>query len=521
MMHLKMNKLKYTIKTALFLVMSLGFIPFCVAQKTTTKNSIVLVQDTIPSTKATDKTDTLNTANAEMVVHTNVANGGSLAATTKKNQDSIPFERFKIDGVAAVIGERLILDSDVQKMYKDLESRGISTADITDCELAERLMKNKLYAHQAIQDSLVVDDQQIRISTDRQIDYFVQQAGSMEKVLKFYNIKTEAQLRNKLFEINKEQQLAQKMQAKIIEEVTITPEEVREFFSEIPEDKRPKFGDEVEIAQIIIKPEPTQSEIDKTIARLNKFRDEILAGESSFATKAVLYSDDPGSSSNGGQLGVPLTRDSRFVQEFKDAAFSMEEGEISKPFKTKFGYHILRVDEIRGQEIYVRHILLVPKLTDEVIKKAQNEIDSIRASIVNEEISFFDAARKFSDEEETRGDGGKLINPETGTTQFVEAKVDPSIYNQVVALEENQVSGVLTDSDRTGNVFFKIITVTNRFPAHIANYEQDFAKIKELALTEKKLDVIAQWQEEKIKDTYVKVNGKYRDCDFTENWLKK
>lgn len=504
-MHLKMNKLKYTIKTTLFLAMSLGFTSFCAAQQNTTKE--------------TTQPDSL--ANHKIAVATTSTNSStdSLSHSTKVIKDTVSFERFKIDGVAAVIGERLILGSDIQKMYNDLKSQGISTDGITDCELAERLMKNKLYAHQAIQDSIVINEKRIRASTAQQIDYFVSQTGSMEKVLEFYNISSETELRSKLFEINKEQQLAKQMQSKIIEDVKITPEEVRDFFNEIPEDKRPKFGDEVEIAQIIIEPEVPQEEIDKTIARLNKFRDEILSGESTFATKAVLYSDDPGTSSLGGK--ITLNRNSKYVQEFMEAAFSLQEGEISKPFKSQFGYHILTVDEVRGQERDVRHILLVPELTDETIAKAKSKIDSIRKLIIDDELSFFDAARKFSDQKETRGDGGKLINPTTGDTRFEQAKVDPSIYNQVVGLEEDEVSGVLTDRDRTGNTFFKIITVTERYPAHIANYTQDFAKIKELALKEKKLEVIQKWQEETIKNTYIKINGKYRDCVFKENWVKK
>lgn len=518
MMHLKMNKLKFIIKTSLFLVLAFGLSPFCSAQQTTEKNNVGAVDDTAASAQETIKSDRI----ASNVAGTNVqmgTNNDSIGVSTETVQDSVSFERFKIDGVAAVIGDRLILNSDIQKMYKDLESQDIPTAGITDCELAERLMKNKLYAHQAIQDSLVINEDRIRDKIDEQIAFFVSKLGSMEKLLEFYNMDNEADLEAELFEINKEQKLSQAMQNKIIEDIEITPEEVREYFEKIPKGERPKFGDEVEIAQIVIEPEVPEEQIEKTIARLNEFRDEILSGQSTFATKAVLYSDDGGSSSVGGKMTI--SRNSRVVQEFKDAAFSMEEGEISKPFKTEFGYHILMVEKIRGQELDIRHILLIPELSDKTIEKARTEIDSIRKLIVTNEISFSDAARKFSDQKETSGDGGKLINSSTGDTRFEQTNLPPDIYSQVVDLKEGKISGVLTDSDRTGNVFFKIITVLNRYPAHIANYEQDFLKIKELALTEKKLDVIDEWREEKIKNTYIKINGKYRNCDFSENWLMK
>ncbi len=497
-----MNKLKSIINPVFLSIVGMGFPFFCAAQVSATEEN-------------NNQTDSTAVVNQEYMMATT----DSLEQMSGVVRDSVPFEPFKIDGVAAVIGERLILESDIQKMYADLKSKGIPTSGITDCQLAERLMKNKLYAHQAIQDSIVVDDSKIQSMTNQRIDYFVDQLGSMEKMLEFYNMGSEAELRDKLFEITKEQELSKLMQEKVIKDVEITPEEVRTFFKNIPEDQRPKFGDEVEIAQIVIEPEVPQVEVQKVIDKLNSFRNEILAGESTFATKAVLYSNDPGTSSTGG--AITLTRDSRFVQEFKDVAFSLQEGEISKPFKTEFGYHIIKVDKIRGQQIDVRHILLIPAVTKETIQAAKEKIDSIRGLIVSGKMQFSEAAQQFSDQKETREDGGKLINPTTGDTRFDQTKVDPSIYNQVVDLKEGQVSGVLTDNDRLGKLFYKIITVLHRYPAHIANYTQDFTKIKDLALTEKKLDVIDKWQEETIENTYIKINGKYRDCDFLTEWVKK
>ncbi|HET8809377.1 MAG TPA: peptidylprolyl isomerase [Flavobacteriaceae bacterium] len=503
--------MKYTLKTSLFLWLGLGIAPFCGAQETTSEDNTTVKTDTLSSAAEISNFQAVQKDSILQVSDT-------LLASTQKVKDSVPFKKFKIDGVAAVVGERLILESDIQKMYLDLKSQGISTAGITDCKLAERLLKDKLYAHQAIQDSIVVSNDMVNNKVDQQIAYFVSQTGTMEKLLEFYNMETESELRAKLFEINKEQELALQMQTKIIEEIEITPEEVRQFFDNIQENELPRFGDEVEIAQITIEPEVPDEEIKKVIDKLNEFRKEILSGESSFATKAVLYSDDPGSSSRGGK--ITLTRDAPFVQEFKDAAFSQDEGEISKPFKTEFGYHILMVDEIRGQQVDVRHILLIPERTDETIQKAKEKIDSIRQLIVDKKITFDKAARRYSDQKETRQDGGQLINPTTGDTRFDLAKIDPNIYGQVANLKENEISTVLTDTDRTGNVFFKIVTVTEKYPAHTANYAQDFEKIKALALKEKKLDAIKEWQTEKIKDTYIKINGKYRECDFLANWLK-
>ena len=454
---------------------------------------------------------------AQEVIVTDSSSIGIESEIKEKIQDRSG--RFKVDGVAAVIGDYVVLESDIDKMYLELQSQGVSTADVTNCNLAGRLMENKLYAHHAIQDSIIVSDAEINANIDQQLAYMTQQVGSLEKVLEFYKKDNEAEFRAELFEINKQNRLASEMQRKIVEAVEITPEEVRAFFTSIPEDERPVFGDEVEIAQIVVKPEIPQEEITSIVDRLNEMRADVLENGASFATKAVLYSQDPGSRSSGGKIS--LSRKDPFVKEFKDAAFSLQEGEVSKPFKTEFGYHILTVEKIRGQQVDVRHILLIPDVTEKTKQEAFNKIENVRERINSNEIAFGDAAKEISDEKETRESGGKLINPTTGDTRFELTKIDPLLYEQVVNLEKGEVSRIITDQDNTGRPFYKIITVTNRFPEHKANYAQDYNKIKELALRDKQLKAIEKWQKEKIEETYVKVNGEYKNCEFSSNWLKK
>ena len=426
-------------------------------------------------------------------------------------------ERFKVDGVAAVIGDFVVLESDIDKMYIELKSQGVSIKDVTNCNLAGRLMEDKLYAHHAIQDSLVVSDAEISASVDQQLAYMTQQLGSLEKALEFYKKDDEAAFRAELFELNKQNRLASQMQQKIVDAVEVTPEEVRTFFSNIPEDERPVFGDEVEISQIVVEPEIPESEIQKILNRLQEMRADIVDNGASFATKAVLYSQDA-TRSTGGKM--TLTRKDPIAKEFKDMAFSLQEGEVSQPFKTEFGYHLLTVDKVRGQQVDVRHIILIPDVTDETKKQALEEIEDVREKIQAGEISFAAAAREVSDEKETRQSGGSLVNPTTGDTRFELTKVDPLIYEQVVNLEEGEVSLVLTDQDNTGRPFYKIITVTNRYPEHKADYARDYNKIKELALRDKQLKAIEKWQKEKIANTYIKVNGDYRSCEYSSNWLK-
>ncbi|MEW7279091.1 peptidylprolyl isomerase [Aquimarina sp. 2201CG1-2-11] len=430
-----------------------------------------------------------------------------------------PFQRLKIDGVAAVIGENVILGSDIEVAYKQLISEGVSTTDVSRCELAGSLFENKLYAHHAVQDSVEVRDVEISSMVDQQLNYMTNELGSLEKVLKFYKKDDLAEFKKELFEINKANRLSELMRTKIVEAVEVTPDEVREFFDEIPEDERPLFGAEIEMAQIVIEPEIPKEEEQKVIDRLNQFREDIVENGSSFATKAVLYSQDPGSKSTGGKY--TMDRKTPFAREFKDIAFSLQEGEVSEPFKTDFGWHLLKVDKIRGEEIDVRHILLIPEVTRETVIEAKKLIDSLRSSIVSGSIEFKEAARQFSHEKETKEDGGQLLNPTTGDTHFELTKIDPILYDQVSKLKTNEVSLVIPDQDRQGRKKFKLITVLNRYDEHVADYAKDYLKIQELALKKKQINAIRKWQNEKIKDTYIKVNGEYRDCEYSGNWLKK
>ena len=236
-----------------------------------------------------------------------------------------------------------------------MKSQGIPTVGVTRCQLLGKLMEDKLYAHHAVQDSLEISIDEIYSSVDQIIENFTQQLGSIDKVLEFYDKEDESSFRQEIFEINKVQKLSLLMQQKIVQDVEVTPEEVRIFFESIPKNELPIFGTELEISQIVIEPEVSDNERNRIINQLKVFREDVLERGSSFASKAILYSQDPGSRSSGGKYTLHRKRP-RMVKEFRDEAFSLEEGEISQPFKTDFGWHILKVDKIRGQEVDIRHI---------------------------------------------------------------------------------------------------------------------------------------------------------------------
>ncbi|WP_025741498.1 peptidylprolyl isomerase [Aquimarina pacifica] len=476
------------------------------------KDSAQVVQNAIVVESGLSDNDTIAKINEKDSLIEN-------AVDVPKDSVKAPFKRMKIDGVAAVIGENVILDSDVAIAYQQLISEGVSQENVSRCELAGSLFESKLYAHHAIQDSIIVKDAEVNAMVEQQLSYMTSELGTEEKVLKFYKKDNIDDFKKELFEINKSNRLSEQMRTKIIQDIQITPEEVREFFDEIPKDDRPLFGTEVELAQIVIEPEIPEEEEQKVVDRLLQFREDIVENGSSFATKAVLYSQDPGSKSTGGKY--TLNRQTNFAKEFKDVAFSLQQGEVSEPFKTDFGWHIVKVDRIRGEEIDVRHILLIPEVTRSSIEIAKKQIDSIRDKVVSGKIKFKEAARKFSDDKETKEDGGQLINPTTGDTHFELTKIDPILYDQVSKLKTNEVSLVIPDQDRQGRKKYKLITVLNRYDEHIAEYSTDYLKIQELALRKKQIEAIRKWQNEKIADTYVKINGEYRNCEYSGNWLKK
>ncbi|WP_298395962.1 peptidylprolyl isomerase [Flavobacterium sp.] len=436
----------------------------------------------------------------------------------EKKAISTQQKRQRVDGIVATVGDYTVLDSDIDKAFLEIEGSGGSVKDITRCQMLGKLLEDKLYAHQAIQDSIVVKDEEVKEKMNQQIDYMVEQLKSMENVVKYFKKNNEDEFKTELFEILKQQKLASEMQKKIVDPIQITPEETRNFFKKIPQSERPMLGAELEIAQIVIAPKVTQAEKQVVIDRLKEIKKEVMEG-ASFKTRAVIYTEDRASIPSGGFYKI--NKKTPFVKEFKDVAFSLQEGEISEPFETEFGYHIIMLEKIKGQDLELRHILMMPKVSAESLREAKEKIETLKARILAKEITFADAARQMSDEKETRANGGTLINPKTQDTHFELTNMDPTIYGQVSNLKSGEVSSVILDEDAKAGKRYKIIMVTNKIDEHVADFSKDFVKIKELALKEKQINAIAKWTDAKVKETYIKINGEYKDCTFTNNWLKK
>ncbi len=429
-------------------------------------------------------------------------------------------KRLKVDGIAAVVGDKIVLDSEIGQMKIQLKQQGVDVQKMNDCDILEQLMQDKMLQIEAKKDTtMVVTDKELESEADQQIDYMkTQMNGSIDKVLEFYNKKTLRELKSQLKSLNKSRKLSQMMRTKVLDEVDISPEEVKTFFDAIPKDKIPEIGTQVELYQMIIKPKPDKEEVQKVIDKLKEIKKKVENG-SSFRVQAVLYTQDPGSRENGGKYVI--TRKSPFVQEFKDVAFSLEEGQISEPFKTQFGWHILYVEEVKGKERTVRHILLRPEIGFLNRRAAEKQMDTIRKRIIDKELTFEEAAKEFSDDEDTKKLGGKIVNPNTGESLLDLTMLDPKLHAYVQDLKEGEITKVIKEKGRTGDEFYKIIMMKKRIPTHKMDFVNDYPKIKEMALEKKKQKVLAKWMNEHIKDNYIKINKDYTHCQFDSNWNKK
>lgn len=444
-------------------------------------------------------------------------------AQENTEEKKLASERIKIDGVAVVVGKNIVLDSDIEKFKKELQNRLEGELDISDCEILEEIMTQKLIAHHAVVDSVVVTDAEVNSEVERNIAYFGQQLGSMEKVIEFYGFTDEEDLREELGTIQREQLLIRNERATITENIDVTPEEVRTYFKNLEKDGNlPEFSAEIELAQIVKTLKPTEEETGRVIKKLLSIKKEIEEGYS-FRLKALINSDDPAVSGNGPGSGgkYTITRESGFIKEFKEVAFALDKGEISDPFESGFGFHIIQVEEIRGQERDVRHILMQPVISEEEKKAVQNELTEARTKILNGEMTFEEAVLKYSDDIETNSNGGMILNPETNDTRFDLTRMDPTFYKRVSSLKAGEITEPYYDEVRGESKMFKFILLKSKIETHKANFTQDYEKIQKLTLQKKQEETIEKWAKDKINDTYIKIHPDFKKCTFKNNWKKE
>jgi len=432
--------------------------------------------------------------------------------------DTINIDRIKLDGVATVVGKNIVLDSEIAAFKLELEQQSEGKMDISDCEMLEQIMNRKLLSHHAVVDSIVVTDAEVNSTVEQKIAYFLQQLGTEEKLYKFYGFNDMADLRKEFIEVEKEANLVQKMQQKLAGDVDVTPEEVRSYYKSLEKEKNlPEIGAEIELSQIVLYVNPPSEEEERVINRLNEIKKEVEDGQS-FTMKAILYSKDPGVTQNSG--AYTITRESGFVKEFKEAAFSLTEGEISEPFKSDFGYHILIVEKIKGKQRDVRHILMQPEISEERQQSVKDSITKFRKDILTLKLTFEEAVQKYSEDKVTKSNNGLIMNPESSDSKFDLTKMDPTLYARISGLKAGEITEVFYDETRQGEKMFKMILMKSKTDAHIVDLSKDYVKIQNLALQKKREETISKWTKEKINDTYIKINKDYKKCEFQNNWAK-
>ncbi|WP_442266239.1 peptidylprolyl isomerase [Tenacibaculum sp. ZS6-P6] len=430
-------------------------------------------------------------------------------------------QKNKIDGVAVVVGKNVVLDSDIEKFKKEIETQSEGKIKITDCQMLEQLMDRKLLAHHAVVDSVTASKAEIDDRVKRTIDFFIRQHGGEKKAIEVYGFNDKEDLIKELERVQKEEILIEKEQQKITGDVDLTPEEVRLYFNGLKEkNELPEFPAEVELAQIVLKAEPTKEENERIIAKLNEIKKDVEENDASFRLKAIVNSNDPSVARNGGNLGT-ITKDTQFIKEFKEVAFSLDEGQISEPFKTIFGYHIILLHKIKGNGREVSHIVMKPEIEESKLNDAKEKLEQIRKDIIAGELTFDKAVNDHSQDDETKNSGGLILNPYTGESTFDLTRMDPALYGRINELKKGEFSEVFYDETRAGEKMYKLLYMRNRTNTHKADLVNDYVKVQKLALVKKKEETIAKWSKDKILETYVKIGSDYKKCTFKSNWKKE
>ncbi len=422
-----------------------------------------------------------------------------------------------IDQIVAMVGDEVILESEVQyEINRAKAENKVSLSGDIQAQVIENMLMSKLLKEQAIIDSVMVTPDEVERQLDQRMQSYLKYAGSKEKLEQYFK-KSTAEIRNELRDATRDMLTIERMKNEIVKDVKVTPAEVRASYFEIPKDSLPLMPEKLMIQQITKKPEISEKEKDRIQKKLRKFREDVYKG-GSFATLAVLHSEDLGSATKGGELGYqPRTT---FVDEFADEAFSLKPGKISKIVQTEFGFHIIQLIDKKGDKVNVRHILLKPVIEEELKAKARKQLDSVRTAIIDDKISFDVAAQRYSNDKDTRNNSGLLMNMRDASPYFQKPTLPADISRHIDGLKENQISEVFFAANERIPVF-KFFKIKKLIPEHKANLEEDWAIFENMVLAKKKQEVLNDWIREKIKDTYIEISDEISRKNFTYDWSKK
>ena len=429
-----------------------------------------------------------------------------------------------IDEVIWVVGDEAILMSDVESARMQAAMEGTKWNGDPDCVIPEQIAVQKLFKHQAQIDSIEVTDADVAAEVEQYINYWLEMVDGSRERLEEYRHKPLSQIRNDLREDLKDRRMVQKMKQKLVEDISVTPAEVRRYFKDMPQDSLPFVPTEVEVQIVQLTPRITVEELNRVKDELRGYTDRINKGETSFQTLARLYSEDPGSARRGGEIG--FSGRTMLDPAFAAVAFNLTDPKkVSKIVESEFGFHIIQLIEKRGDKVNVRHILKKPVVSDEAVEKALGRLDSIANDIRAEKFSFEEAASLISDDKETRNNKGLMSNSDmqTGriTSRFQMQDLPPEVAKVVDAMQVGQVTRAFTMINQRGKTVCLVAKLKNRIDGHKASISEDFQTLKDVVLQRRQNERVHQWVVDKIKSVYTRLNENYKDCKFEyEGWIK-
>ena len=421
--------------------------------------------------------------------------------------------------VAWVVGDQPIWKSEIEEAYQNMRYEGVPVAGDPYCVVPEQLAIEKLYLHQAEMDTIEIPDALVFQNVEQMLNGYIMNLGSKEKVEQYFN-KSIPALRESLREMVRNRGRVQEVQRNLTKDVKATPAAVRRFFENIPTDSVPWVPLQVETQILTVAPAVPREAVEDVKARLRNFTEQVNKGESQFSTLAILYSEDPGSAARGGELG--FSGRAEFVPEFSAVAFNLNDPKkVSKIVETEYGFHIIQLIEKRGDRINVRHILLKPKVAEKDLTEAVNRMDSLRSDILDKKFTFEDAVF-FSQDKTTRNNKGHMVNENTGSTRFQMSELPQEVAKRVADMEPGDISEpfIMTDP-KTNHEIVAMVKLTSRIPGHKANISDDFQLVKSMYENSRRQEILDDWLANKIKNTYIRIEDGWRNCDFkNKGWIK-
>jgi peptidyl-prolyl cis-trans isomerase SurA len=437
-----------------------------------------------------------------------------LAVSVSFAQDDKPKEKtgFTVDRILAKIDNYIVLESELQGAYQNYLADGNQPSEDAKCNLLGRLVINKLMVAKAEIDSVVVSDAEVDQNTAQRFNYILQSSGSSPDVLEKAYGKSLDEIRLELRDQIREQLLGNEMQKKITENITVTPNEVKRFFNRIPVDTLPYFDSDVEIAQIVRVAKVSSAQKEETKRKLMDIRDQLVAG-ADFHDMAKKYSEDPSASQNGGEMGT-VGRGS-MVAPYEAMAFKLKKGEISQPFESSFGFHVMQLLDRRGNEYTSRHILISPEPSTQDIEAVNLYLDSLRTLILNDSIKFERAAKEYSEDNATKGKGGYFTDP-AGSTKISLKEIDPVVYFAIDEMKVGEISKPIAYRTDDGRNAARILYFKTKFPPHQANIKDDWSRLQAATLAQKKDTALEKWFQKARGDVFISIDPEYKTCKITD-----